>query len=149
MQNPFQYYTLGPSTRRANASKEQRANLARLADHLASLPRDYHHFGMRNYRDRQPCGVVACAIGHGPAAGIGVSSPVAIGTKDYEPSSWEQYSAEHLVSWDTIDWVFLFSSAWASVDNTPQGAAARIRHWLAEGLPPEPATWTNGPWVRA
>ncbi len=68
---------------------EQRANLAKLADYLIGLPADYGHFNMETFgglgsegfgsEDYPPaqadtklhtCGTVACAAGHGPAAGI-------------------------------------------------------------------------------
>lgn len=70
-----------------NPTRKQRENLTKLADHLASLPRGYEHFRMYTFfsgwiyfdekrtRDKvkagpAECGSVACAIGHGPAAGI-------------------------------------------------------------------------------
>jgi hypothetical protein len=32
-------------------------------------------------------------------------------------------------------WQYMFGSAWVYIDNTPKGAAARIRHYVANGLP--------------
>src|SRR5688500_13801651 len=76
---------------------EQISNLARLADYLSRLPRDYRHFAMQDFlvvpsgpdflgpvrarcveaeyartgsTEGWTCGTAACALGHGPAAGI-------------------------------------------------------------------------------
>lgn len=36
---------------------------------------------------------------------------------------------------DLHRWYWLFSDGWRETDNTPSGAAARIRHLLSHGLP--------------
>jgi hypothetical protein len=62
------------------------ANLLKLAEYLEALPADYRHFDMElfiksgtEFRPTYPakaeetikhCGTAACAIGHGPSAGI-------------------------------------------------------------------------------
>lgn len=76
---------------------KQRANLDKLATYLEGLPEDYAEFRMRDYYylkgrwlrpkdcmvNRQvQCGSAACAIGHGPAAGI----------RTYDDDSWDDYS---------------------------------------------------------
>lgn len=67
-----------------NPTPYQRDNLKTLADYLISLPADYDHFDINTYfrtrelkhvsakarLDYNECGSAACAIGHGPAAGI-------------------------------------------------------------------------------
>ena len=64
-----------------NPTPKQRANLAKLADYLDALPDDYERFDMDDFHDSASldeviagrpisCGSAACAIGHGPAAGI-------------------------------------------------------------------------------
>ena len=68
------------------------------------------------------CGTVGCAIGHGPHAGI-PKSPL---------ENWKDYSCR-VFDLSSIDWDFLFSGKWADVDNTPHGAANRIR-WRLQGL---------------
>lgn len=87
------------------------------------------------------CGTVACAIGHGPLAGIGVRK-----LKFY--SNWFDY-AEHYFGvrpiyrkWDGITddnmhyaFVWMFDTDWSSVDDTPIGAAKRIRIYLENGVP--------------
>lgn len=61
----------------------KRSNLEKLAAYLETLPVDYQHFSMRSYLTKDgsyvsypeeantaiDCGTIACAVGHGPAAG--------------------------------------------------------------------------------
>jgi hypothetical protein len=74
------------------------------------------------------CGTVACAVGHGPRAGI-----------EAEPGeNWLDYAARAFgVDHTARAFDFLFSGTLTYVDNTPSGAAARIRCYLEEGIPPE------------
>lgn len=80
-----------------NPTPRQRANLARLATYLEALPADYAEFDMGSYQKREgsgsglplarrlkapTCGSSACAIGHGPFAGIRV----------YGDFSWSAYA---------------------------------------------------------
>jgi hypothetical protein len=88
-------------------------------------------------RDYEPgCGTVACAVGHGPRAGI----------EALPGELWANYSRRvfgirsgGLTRAGTIDhpdsWKFLFIGSIARFDNTPAGAAARIRCYLEEGVP--------------
>lgn len=115
---------------------EQCANLDKLATYLEALPADYAHFGMNNYHTGsdplQPaeCGTVACAVGHGPAAGVALSEDEI--DWDGQPS-WDDYSARALISVRTSDkeWLWCFSGEWVYCDNTHHGAAKRIRYLLA------------------
>lgn len=123
-------------------SQEQRDNLETLATYLGALPRNYTGFAMKTYYgERSPdgigaeynvtelgdspvpgCGSCACAIGHGPAAGM----PIDHG-KDW---SWSGYSER----------VFGTSERWGvgafmfGMDNPddPQAASRRIFTVLAE-----------------
>ena len=115
---------------------EQRANLAKLADHLDGLPRRYKHFNITTYASEDqhdmpiqpldledtPCGTAACAIGHGPWAGIPVIET------DW---SWPHYARRVFGTDDcqTDEGEFMFG-----VDNPngPRRAAARIRKVLAK-----------------
>lgn len=116
------------------------ANLEKLAAYLESLPDDYEYFDMFDFfwiKEQYSgytrpevaglpgdCGAVACAVGHGPAAGI----PAHYG------EGWNRYS-ERVFDLPDMAWDWCFSDAWKKVDNTPHGAAARIRYLLANGLP--------------
>lgn len=75
------------------------------------------------------CGTVACAVGWGPAAGF---PPL--------PSDefWTNYSHRvfGLYAGDAA-WDWCFGWQWGGVDNTPTGAAKRIRYLIKRGVPPD------------
>lgn len=121
-------------------------NLTKLADYLDALPDDYDHFEMSEfflgpsntgYTDFS-CGTVACAIGHGPAAGLPLT-PADLDSVN--KPRWGAYS-----EWVTgvavlsREWDWLFSAAWWEYDNTPKGAAARIRYLIQHREVPEEFT---------
>ena len=144
-----------------------RENLAKLAAHLESLPADYSHFRMETFYDPNfhwwddagdafvPCGSVACAVGHGPAAGIGMPplGTVAmyptgnVAKYSVGPLNWDDYCNAYLCDPASDAWSFMFGGQWSLHDNSHQGAAARIRHFLEHGLPPH-EEWYSGPWLR-
>lgn len=116
-----------------------RDNLMKLADGLDALPDNYEHFGMAYYfssrgNSRDPstrasvasCGAVACALGHAPSI---------LGIRGRKGEDWLEYNARVLGLDSYPAWVWCFSSDWYCTDNTPQGAAARIRWLLEHGLP--------------
>jgi hypothetical protein len=89
------------------------------------------------------CGSAACAVGHGPAAGVRLLSS--------EIESWSGYRNQKMykIAWNDYcerafgvdarcsdeEFEFLFQSSWVRIDNTPHGAAARIRYLLDNGAP--------------
>lgn len=122
--------------------KKHKANLLKLADYLATLPDDYEQFDMSEYmaerdgetfdpyeRSKPVCGTVACAVGHGPAAGIRI----------YGDLDWSDYADRvfGVFKEDIFGWDYMFSSTWSETDNTPKGAAARIRTYVALGHTPD------------
>lgn len=129
--------------------KKRRANLTRLADYLATgqtaMEFDMWDFcRQRNgdstkqidYPAEHRCGTVACALGHGPAAGI---------EPDYGENWWTY--AQRFVPLDDIeDTIFqwIFGSGWRRTDNTPQGVAARIRWYLEKGVPEDALSQMSG-----
>lgn len=106
-------------------SKTQKENLVKLADFL-----DAHYnelkFNMFSYGNYYPsdniCGTVACAAGHGPMAGI----------RARESEVWYDYIHRVFIGDENSSsiYTFLFSQKWVVYDNTPNGAAARIRYFL-------------------
>jgi hypothetical protein len=119
-----------------------RDNLLTLAAHLDALPTDYAGFDMRDYARTADedyhfirlthlattdCGTVCCAVGHGPAAGF---APLP------DERNWSDY-CERVFGAKPMshEWEWMFGVAWARADNTPQGAAKRIRYFLANGVP--------------
>lgn len=76
------------------------------------------------------CYTVACAVGHGPLAGITAKSH----------ENWFDYASRAFFGetkfYDSVNinrnwyWTWLFSDIWTKYDNTALGAAARIRYFL-------------------
>ena len=140
-------------------SETHKANLEKLATYLENLPDDYEHFDMELFYWRggfvlpdqdaiapQSCGAVACAIGHGPAAGV----PVPEGIDDWfvycfrsfgisldDFSSPEQFEAGQ----------FAFDEFWAGTSQPKaKHAAQRIRILLEHGEPPSDWSFDDGPY---
>jgi hypothetical protein len=126
--------------------KKHKINLDKLATYLEALPADYREFDMRDFNTKEGdeyayhrsldldervygCGTAACAVGHGPAAGV----------RPYADRNWFCYAERAFgvgdgCSTDEEDrFEYLFGSSWTSYDNTPHGAAARIRKYLDLG----------------
>ncbi len=119
-------------------------NLLKLAKFLDELPEDYKHFYMSDWvcdhegYEKSPselkkvnikgCGYVACAIGHAPQA-LGLSLEEVSEFPDWELFINHYFkierSAEH----------WMFGPHWTYIDNTPKGAAKRIRYFLENGVP--------------
>ena len=131
-------------------TKARRARLEKLAAYLESLPADYKHFRMVSYFDGDDsvaeakyarenggvphCGTAACAIGHGPAAGILV--PPRFVDQRLGFVDWPSYEDALFIGPDSQLHRWLFASFWRIIDDTHYGAAARIRYFLDKGLPP-------------
>ena len=127
-----------------NLDEERVANLRKLADYLSALPADgptkfdmYAFFKDESeYLDPvdakqaiNHCGTVACAIGHGPAAGIKPAE---------DCNDWLDYAKDMFIGHGAPSanaYLWLFGSDWTEIDNTPQGAAKRIYHMLEYGVP--------------
>ncbi len=138
-------------------SKEQLANLAKLATHLESLPANYGHFDMSGFLDigygsdvtaasyaktgvlfieEGTCGTTACALGHGPAAGI------LLREEDFDSRQcaatsikWNSYQ-ELFICPDDVTWEWLFGGGWDENQRTypnHYAAAARIKYYLDAG----------------
>lgn len=73
------------------------------------------------------CKTAGCAVGWAPAAGLPIIET---------DTDWAQYS-ERVFGMKTSSpaWQWCFAGPWAWVDNTPAGAAKRIRHLINEGIP--------------
>lgn len=131
-----------------------RDNLKKLADYLDTLPTDYTGFAMEHYyrlnknftdiwdaarwmetASEPECGSVACALGHGPAAGIKMKlAPTALNDL-YTSEMWSIYCLEAFgVVWGKGVAEWMFGGDWACCDNTAKGAAARIRYVLDGGF---------------
>lgn len=123
----------------------RRRRLETLAAHLESLPADYAQFNMRLYYSGSDesryarhngglrCGTVACALGHGPAAGI-LFPPRMLESGP----NWNEYANLFTGDgWTGLNYDWLFYDSWDDVDPSHYGAAARIRYLLDKGRPPK------------
>lgn len=133
-----------------------RENLLILAEYLEDLPDDYEHFDIWGYysgwdyrqyisgASSMSCGTVACVVGHGPSAGLTLTDDEMLSI--YSPSdgiTWERYCWKVFeLKSDSIKWSWLFDSLWVDIDNTPKGAAARIRYLLdGQDIPEKGEFW--------
>ncbi|WP_454287230.1 hypothetical protein [Rhizobium arsenicireducens] len=115
-------------------------NLTILANYLDTLEpkkfdmgvycQDEHGDSLNIYTHE--CGTVACAAGSGPAAGLPIDFTV---DKGWDSYTHRVFGLDHL----DVDWAWCFSGFWERLDNTPAGAAARIRHLLNGGEIYDPA----------
>ena len=127
---------------------EQKANLATLATYLEAhvpppefgmsgfldVPYDvqpdddefeYDEYVPNNLEIYHTCGTSACAVGHGPLA-----MPDSLTEKG---ETWNEYSRRMFgcglyTAFNKFNWMFGYE--WAQIDDTPTGAAARIRYFL-------------------
>jgi len=128
-------------------TEQHRKNLKQLADYLLSLPKDYKSFDMQQFVETQgsetdiekrliegetvpQCGAVACAMGHSTDAGLSVSSYMDGESIDWRQTGIDLYGVDSVRTGEAWDWAF--SSDWADLDNTPQGAGKRILYLLSE-----------------
>lgn len=111
-------------------------NLTILANHLDTVKPET--FGMRDFLSdtagvslsplSRECGTVACAVGHGPAAGLPVEPE--------DCNDWFVYSKRVFgLEIEGPEWDWCFGPEWHFVDNSPTGAARRIRHVIEYGVP--------------
>ena len=119
----------------------QNENLLKLANYLKALPEDYDHFAMESFIEGNvvnyifprslynsdilnSCGTIACAVGHGPAAGI----------RPKKDEFWVGYS-HRAFTIDEDEWDWCFNGEWSEIDNTHVGAYKRIFYLIENGLP--------------
>ena len=108
-------------------------NLKLMADYIETIPQE--KFDMRLFRTgeqiKHACGSVGCVIGH---CTILDERPLPMDyLGDIEFYAWSlEFTG---VDPSSSEWGYLFSSDWGAADNTPTGAASRIRYFLENGLP--------------
>jgi hypothetical protein len=141
-------------------TRENRANLTKLATYLESLPANYKHFSMSSWvrakndaaefryaRENggvKSCGTAACAAGHGPAAGVLVPERFILSYT----VRWWSYAYNEFAGRDSTLMEWLFGGAWTRRgDNHHHGAAARIRYALDHGHAPDGFTEAHRKWL--
>ena len=107
-------------------------NLLKMADYIETVPQ--HRFDMKSYRywdESEPeCSSVGCIIGH-----------CTILDNEDLPRLWSgkidfnEWSEKFIGTKEYSAWRYLFGGEWEHIDNTPEGAAKRIRYYVANGLP--------------
>lgn len=111
-----------------------RENLEKLAAYLATgatrMQFDMSVYCVSDDDDVLPikhnCGTIGCAAGHGPSAGL----------KGKRGEDWGEYCERVFgISQNEDAWKWCFDCRWELADNTPEGAAARIRWMLEKGVP--------------
>jgi hypothetical protein len=137
--------------RKPNLTPARRARLIQLADFLDTLPKRTRKFNMRLWFDDKKntfnegdyikapteimhnCGTAACALGWAPAAGLTVPPRYIFTTYlGLSGVNWFDF-AKDFVGDRNLAHSWCFSGNWTTIDNTPHGAAARIRYLLHRG----------------
>lgn len=108
-------------------------NLLRMADYVETIPQEQFDMECYRYDDKTlpECNSVGCIIGHCTILDADNLPRYGNGTIDF--FEWgEKFTG---IGWRSVDWVYLFDGMWCDTDNTPTGAAKRIRHYVENGLP--------------
>ena len=133
-------------------------NLLKLADFLDGVKGS--NFRMETYRsggvlddldstdlrmgkeEIEKCGTSCCALGWAPCVpGLEVEPSDWDDDGGYDSFSWSKYGLRVFGLRDNTyddpedEWNWCFRGEWENKDNTPKGAAARIRHLVVYGLP--------------
>jgi hypothetical protein len=129
MKNPLRLITHKP----LKVGFVQRKNLKALATYLETLNTEESpvKFDMREFE----CETAACAVGFGPLAGI----------QKFSFEDWYSYADRAFGACPFFGpdmrrgpvraFEYMFGSQWEKHDNTPEGAARRIREFLKHGIP--------------
>ena len=79
------------------------------------------------------CGTAGCALGWSPAI-MGREEFLGFTDRDGDIDYLRIAESYFGIKYDSRVWNYIFSGNWAYVDNTPQGAAARILYLLDRGV---------------
>lgn len=124
----------------------KKKNLLKLANYL-ELNVTQKMFNMQSYREnsegdsvtfrsKTDCGTVGCALGYAPLVnGLeAIAEEFIIGMNHSNYLDFSDYCKRVLgiCNYKDKSWEFLFASQWVGFDNTPEGAAARIKY-LVDG----------------
>jgi len=110
-----------------------RENLKLMADYIETIPQE--KFDMDNFRTGEDkgheCNSVGCILGH-----CTVLDKNPLPTTIFDNINFNAWSFD-FTGLDPFsdEWYYLFFGLWTEGDNTPTGAAKRIRHFLENGLP--------------
>jgi len=104
-----------------------------MADYIETVLQ--RNFNMRIFRTGQrtahECGSVGCVIGH-----CTILDERPLPMNRFDNIDFDAWSFDFTgLKPNSDEWDYLFSSDWETIDNTPTGAAKRIRYFLKNGLP--------------
>jgi len=113
-----------------------------MADYIETIAQD--RFDMDNFRTgeavKHECDTVGCVIGHCTVLDENPLPMRYSGNINFSAWSFD-FTGLGPLSGESA---YLFASSWEAVDNTPTGAANRIRHFLEKGLPDDWRGQMNG-----
>lgn len=110
-------------------------NLIKMADYIETIPQEV--FDMEEYRQQKldnsepKCKSIGCIIGH---CTILDKNPLPRRSNG-EIEFWEWSEEFTGICYLSDEWDYLFGCKWKNTDNTPTGAADRIRYFVVRGLP--------------
>lgn len=105
-------------------------NLLKIANYIETIPQEMFDMETYRYGDMRTveCDSVGCVIGHST-----VLFPEIVGNHRVKNDVlWKDQIlfrdfSEEVTGLEDIEWGWCFSNAWSYIDNTPTGAAKRIR----------------------
>lgn len=108
-------------------------NLLKAAAYIETVPQEKFNMSLWRYRvhTTHQCETVGCLIGHCTILDHFENIPKTLGDINYERWS-EQFFGLKCAS---REWKWCFAGEWSQTDNTPAGAAKRIRYLVNNGLP--------------
>ena len=118
-------------------------NLLKMADYIETIPQNDFHMGCyRNgFKKYHKCNSVGCIIGHCTILDEEENLPRR-SDGEINFSLWSQRFTGITAGSD--EWYYLFGGDWSRTDNTPTGAAKRIRYFVEHGLPEDWLEQMNG-----
>jgi len=107
-------------------------NILKAADLIETIPQDV--FDMDSIRTGQKktpkCDSVGCIIGCCTEL-----TPNSLPRYNNGDIDFTQFVETFFGIYESENWTYLFSICWQYTDNTPTGSAARMRYYVANGLP--------------
>lgn len=104
-------------------------NLLKIADYIETVPQEM--FDMDVYRDGDDysieCNSVGCVIGHSTILFPEIAEKHRIKEGQYKGKILFGEFSEEVCGLTVEEWYWCFHSVWCNIDNTPTGAAKRIR----------------------
>ncbi len=111
-------------------------NLLKMADYIETIPQEQFNMGTFRFNDKcvnPECNSVGCIIGH--CTILDAENVINNFMKPSNIINFQAWSEEFTGIKGNNTWEYLFSSEWLTSDNTPTGAAKRIRYVVEHGLP--------------